>query len=61
LKEALIYNQQDELPKLSLAYRDLLAEVVSRASTTGLIDKALPEALEGNYTQKVNCNTNLKL
>jgi putative endonuclease len=47
-KEALIYNQQDELPKLSLAYRDLLADVFSRASTTGHIDKALPEALEDN-------------
>jgi putative endonuclease len=50
-KEALINNQQNQLPNLSLAYRDIVAEVASRASATALIQipalTSVPEALEG--------------
>ena len=58
-KEALINNQHNQLPNLSLAYRDIastielpsLPEVVSSALTTDLIQipalPSVPEALEG--------------
>lgn len=65
-KEALINNQHNQLPKLSLAYRDIVAisntkviEVVSRASTTDFKAlPSLPEALEGkegNCIEEDNC------
>ena len=54
-KEALINNQQNELPNLSLAYRDITAasmasspSMASRASATE--EFPFPEALEGNST-----------